>query len=369
MPTVTIQNLYKRYKNNPPVLSDINLEVDDSEIVVLLGPAGSGKSTLLRVIAGLEEVSSGKIFIGNKLCNQVHPKDRNIGMVFQDQSHYPHLSVFENLEMPLLSKKLSKQEIRQRIHEVCEPLNIHKLYNAKPASLSSGELQKLALGRALIRNPKVFLLDEPLKSLDTQSRISALETIKEIHRKTQTAMIYTTHNLQEAMALGSRMVVLKDGFISQVDSPQELYQNPRNLFVAEFIGYPKMNFIHGELKKMGEQVGLSFKNHFISLDASKVRHVMNYSNASKKIILGIRPEHIKVITPEQADLNGVLKGVVKNIERLGSDSYLEMDASGISLTLKTSGNLSLLPDDPIHIGLLLKKAHIFDGETDQIISH
>jgi multiple sugar transport system ATP-binding protein len=369
MANILLKNLYKKFKNSPPVINDFNLEVDDSDLVVLLGPSGAGKTTLLRLISGLEELSSGEIYIGNTLMNDTLPKDRNIGMVFQNQSYYPHLSVLQNLSLSLESSKLSKAEIKQKVIKISQELDIQSLLHKSPRNLSDGQLQRLSLARAIIRSPKTFLLDEPLANLDFSLRIKAREQIVKVQKEFQTSMIYATHNEQDAMSIASKIVVMKDGFIQQVDTPIDLYNHPQNLFVAKFIGYPKMNLIHGELKQMGDQVGISFQKNFITLDHARVKSLLNFSKPSKKIVLGIRPEHIKIINVEHAELNGVFRSVVTGLERLGSETYVTVEAAGVSLTLKAPGSSPIAINDRINIGLFMKKSHIFDSETDSVITH
>jgi multiple sugar transport system ATP-binding protein len=369
MANILLKNLYKKFKNTPPIINDLSLEVDDSELVVLLGPSGSGKTTLLRLIAGLEELTSGKIYLGNTLVNDIHPKDRNISMIFQNKSYYPHLSVLKNLSLALNSSRLKKNEIKQKIIQISKELEIQSLLHKSPLQLSDGQLQTLSLARAIIRQPKAFLMDEPLANLDFNLRIKAREEIVKVQKEFQTSMIYATHNEQDAMSIASRIVVMKNGFIQQIDTPYDLYHHPQNLFVAEFIGYPKINLIHGKLKQMGNQVGISFQNNFITLDRERVKNLLNISRSSKKIVLGIRPEHIKIINVEHAELNGVFRSIVTGIERLGSEAYVKVEAAGISLTLKAPINAPLTVNDRVNIGLFMKKSYIFDAETDKIIIH
>lgn len=369
MPNIILKNIYKKYKNSPPILNDFSLEIKDNEILAVLGSSGSGKTSLLRLIAGLDEVSKGQIFIGNKLTNSTEPNARDIAMVFQDQSCYPHLSIYENIALPLKADKLTKTQIKERISDISKILKLKNLLYAKPSNLSLGQRQCVAIAKAIVQNPKVFLLDEPFANLDPLLKSEIKKLILNLKDRLQSSFVYATHNQQDALSIADRIVIIKNGFIKQIDTPKNIYNNPKNLFVAEFIGQPKMNFIHGELKKMGEQVGISVKNNFISLDINKVRHIINSSAPSNKIVLGIRPEHIKVVNVEHPDLNGVFNATVKQIHQLGSETFINVDVSNIQLTLKSTSNVPLFPGDTVRIGLFLKKSHIFDEETDEIISN
>lgn len=369
MPSLNLKNIYKRFGTNPPILNNINLKVSDHEILAILGASGSGKTSILRIIAGLDTPSSGELFLDDKSLNSVHPSKRNIGMVFEKNSVYNHLTVYENLMLPLLKRKLSGHELKQKVISTAENLKLQHALHQKADTLSSGERQKLAIGRALIQDPKFFLLDEPLATLDFDERSTLKNWILDIQKQRRIGMIYTTYNHAEALQIADQIVVLQNGFIQQVGTPQDLYDHPKNLYVANFIGYPKMNLIHGDLRKMGDQYGISFQNHFVTLESSKVRHMTQSDHTTQKVTLGIRPEHIKIINVEHADLNGVFRSEIVGIERVGGERYIDVDISGITLTLKSSVNMPLYLHDKVNVGLYLKKCHIFDGETDQIISH
>lgn len=369
MPNIILKNVYKKYKNTPPILTDFSLEVKDNEIVAILGSSGSGKTSLLRLIAGLDEVSKGQVFIGNKLVNSVEATAREIAMVFQDQNCYPHLNIYENIALPLKADKLTKNQIKEQISDIAKTLKLENLLYTKPSNLSLGQRQCLAIAKAIVQNPKVFLLDEPFANIDPLLKADIKKLVLSLKDSLQSSFIFATHNQQDALSIADRIVIMKNGFIKQVDTPKDMYNNPKNLFVAEFIGHPKMNLIHGELKKMGDQIGLSFKNNFISLDKNKVRHIVNSPAPSNKIVLGIRPEHIKVINVEHSDLNGVFNATIKQIHQVGSETFIDVDVSNIQLTLKSPNNVPLFPGDTVKIGLFLKKAHIFDEETDEILSN
>ena len=243
MANISLKNIYKVYPGNVTAVSDFNLEIDDREFIVLVGPSGCGKSTTLRMIAGLETISSGELRIGDRLVNDVAPKDRDIAMVFQSYALYPHMSVYKNMAFSLKLKKMEKDEIDKRVREAAKILDIEHLLDRKPKALSGGQRQRVALGRAMVRNPKVFLLDEPLSNLDAKLRTAMRSEISKLHQRLGTTFVYVTHDQTEAMTMGDRIVVMKDGFVHQVDTPQNLYDHPVNQFVAGFIGSPQMNFM------------------------------------------------------------------------------------------------------------------------------
>lgn len=253
MANIYFNNICKIYDGNITAVSNFNLKIEDKEFVVLVGPSGCGKSTVLRMIAGLEDITNGELYIKNQLVNNVEPKDRNIAMVFQNYALYPHMTVFKNMAFGLKMRKVSKNEIKKRVEETAEKLDISEFLNRKPAALSGGQRQRVALGRAMVRNPSVFLFDEPLSNLDAKLRTQMRSEIIKIHNKLQTTFVYVTHDQTEAMTMADKIVVMKNGLIQQVDTPQNIYDNPCNLFVAEFIGSPKMNIISGIIKKDDEK--------------------------------------------------------------------------------------------------------------------
>jgi len=244
MASLSLQHIYKKYEGGVVAVSDFNLEIADKEFIILVGPSGCGKSTTLRMIAGLEDISEGEIYIGDRLINDVLPKDRDIAMVFQNYALYPHMTVFDNMAFGLKLRKLAKDDIKRRVSEAAKILEIEHLLERKPKALSGGQRQRVALGRAIVRDPKVFLMDEPLSNLDAKLRVQMRVEITKLHQRLQTTIVYVTHDQTEAMTMGTRIVVMKDGFIQQVDSPTELYEKPVNTFVAGFIGMPPMNFIN-----------------------------------------------------------------------------------------------------------------------------
>ena len=263
MASLSLKNVCKVYPNGFVAVKDFNLEIADQEFIIFVGPSGCGKSTTLRMIAGLEEISSGELWIGDKMVNDVEPKDRDIAMVFQNYALYPHMSVYDNMAFGLKLRKVPKAEIDKAVHEAAKILDIEHLLDRKPKALSGGQRQRVAMGRAIVRSPKVFLMDEPLSNLDAKLRVQMRVEISKLHQRLQTTIIYVTHDQTEAMTLGTRIVVLKDGIIQQVDTPQNLYNTPNNIFVAGFIGSPQMNLIDAEVKANGSQVQLRYTNYLV----------------------------------------------------------------------------------------------------------
>ena len=270
MADLQLKHIYKRYAGGVTAVSDFTLDIDDKEFIILVGPSGCGKSTTLRMVAGLEEISEGELYIGGRLVNDVAPKDRDIAMVFQNYALYPHMTVFENMAFGLKLRKTPKDEIKKRVTEAAKILDIEHLLDRKPKALSGGQRQRVAMGRAIVRNPKVFLMDEPLSNLDAKLRVAMRTEIKKLHNKLQTTFMYVTHDQTEAMTMGTRIVVMKDGVIQQVDTPANLYTKPDNVFVAGFIGSPQMNFVTATLSKENGSVYASFGDNKIMIPNGKV---------------------------------------------------------------------------------------------------
>ena len=289
MASVSLKHIYKKYPGGVTAVSDFCLEIKDKEFLILVGPSGCGKTTTLRMIAGLEEITEGELFIGDKLVNDVAPKDRDIAMVFQNYALYPHMTVFENMAFGLKLNKTPKEEIKRRVEEAARILDITHLLDRKPKALSGGQKQRVALGRAIVRNPKVFLLDEPLSNLDAKLRATMRTELTKIHNRVGTTFIYVTHDQVEAMTMATRIVVMKDGLIQQVDTPQNLYDSPCNLFVAGFIGTPQMNFINGTLTKKGEDMYFNFEDKSIKLPAEKANDPALKEYVDREVIVGLRP--------------------------------------------------------------------------------
>ena len=291
MASLSLRNIYKVYPGDVVAVSDFNLEIEDKEFIVLVGPSGCGKSTTLRMVAGLEDISSGELYIDDKLVNHIPPKDRDIAMVFQSYALYPHMTVYNNMAFGLKLRKMPKADIDRRVKEAAAILGIEALLNRKPAALSGGQRQRVALGRAIVREPKVFLMDEPLSNLDAKLRVQMRTEITKLHKRLQTTFIYVTHDQTEAMTMGSRIVVMKDGFMQQQDTPQNLYDYPANLFVACFIGTPQMNIFRAKLEKRGDGVYAVFGNNSIKVPEGKVQR-MTGDYIGKEVYMGIRPENI-----------------------------------------------------------------------------
>ncbi|MHB2156548.1 ABC transporter ATP-binding protein [Calditrichota bacterium GD2] len=364
MASVKLEHVYKVYENKVTAIKDANLEIKDKEFVVLVGPSGCGKSTLLRMIAGLEDITQGNIFIGQKLVNDVPPKDRDIAMVFQNYALYPHMTVFDNMAFGLKLRKLPKDEIQKRVHDAAELLGLMEYLDRKPKALSGGQRQRVAVGRAIVRQPQVFLFDEPLSNLDAKLRVQMRIEISKLHQRLETTMIYVTHDQVEAMTMGDRIVVLKDGVIQQVASPLELYNHPVNLFVAGFIGSPAMNFIKGQLQRNGS---LKFKTADFVLDLTPQHQEKLKHYAKNEVIIGIRPEHFQIVTNGQFKDWPRLDALIEVIEPMGSETYAYLTCGATQL------NARFQPSDLIKVGSRLKlalkpdKIHFFDPESEQVI--
>ena len=294
MASISLEHIKKVYPGNVEVISDLNLEIRDKEFIILVGPSGCGKSTTLRMIAGLEEISGGKLRIGDRVVNDVAPKDRDIAMVFQSYALYPHMTVYKNMAFALTLRKVPKDEIDRKVHEAAKLLDIEHLLNRKPKALSGGQRQRVALGRAMVRNPAVFLLDEPLSNLDAKLRTQMRTEISKLHKKLGTTFVYVTHDQTEAMTMGDRIVVMKDGVMQQFDTPQNLYSSPCNLFVAGFIGSPQMNFIDAVVSREGDGYAVEFCGFRIPLPLGKTMNADMAPYVGKTVILGVRPEDFHV---------------------------------------------------------------------------
>ena len=368
MADLQLKNITKRYPNGFVGASDITLDIEDKEFIILVGPSGCGKSTTLRMIAGLEEISEGELYIGGKLMNDVAPKDRDIAMVFQNYALYPHMTVFDNMAFALKLRKTPKDEIKKRVDEAAKILEIEHLLDRKPAALSGGQRQRVAMGRALVRSPKVFLMDEPLSNLDAKLRVAMRTEIKKLHNKLQTTFIYVTHDQIEAMTMGTRIVVLKDGFVQQVDSPTTLYSEPCNLFVAGFIGSPQMNFVDAVLEEKDGGVYATFGENTVKVPEGKVAPLKDY--IGKTVVLGIRPEDIHDDEGFiAAKPDGVCSAYVDVTELLGAETYLYLKISGTPFTAKVNQRSNAQIGDTIKVCFDTNKLHIFDKETELAIVH
>ncbi|MCI8829879.1 MAG: sn-glycerol-3-phosphate ABC transporter ATP-binding protein UgpC [Lachnospiraceae bacterium] len=368
MASLTLKNVTKKYPNGFVAVNDFNLEIADREFIIFVGPSGCGKSTTLRMIAGLEDISSGEFYIDGKLMNDVEPKDRDIAMVFQNYALYPHMSVYDNMAFGLKLRKTPKDQIDKLVHEAARILDLEHLLDRKPKALSGGQRQRVAMGRAIVRSPKVFLMDEPLSNLDAKLRGQMRIEISKLHQRLQATIIYVTHDQTEAMTLGTRIVVMKDGVVQQVDSPQNLYDNPCNKFVAGFIGAPQMNLLDATVGKSGDDVTLTFGGNTIALPADKAKKLESAGYVGKTVTLGIRPEDLH--DDEAALTNNaksVIEATIRVYEMLGAEVYLYFDIDETSCTARVNPRTSARPGDTVKLALDMTKAHVFDKETEKVI--
>ena len=370
MASVTLKNIYKIYSGGVTAVTDFNLDIADKEFIILVGPSGCGKSTTLRMIAGLEEISKGELYIGDVLSNDIAPKDRDIAMVFQNYALYPHMTVFDNMAFGLKLRKTPKDEIKRRVEEAARILDISHLLDRKPKALSGGQRQRVALGRAIVRDPKVFLLDEPLSNLDAKLRAQMRTEIAKLHKRLGTTFIYVTHDQTEAMTMGDRIVVMKDGFIQQVDTPQNLYDYPINEFVAGFMGSPQMNFIDAKLGKNGNDYTLTFGACTITVPKKKVEGaVANLADyVGKDVVFGIRPEDVHD-EPEFIEKVGGAHVTcdVEVTELMGAETYLYLNCEGNAVTARVEPTSTAKSGDKSKIAFDLNKMHLFDKETEKTI--
>ena len=368
MASLSLRNVTKKYPNGFVAVKDFNLEIADKEFIIFVGPSGCGKSTTLRMIAGLEDISSGELYIDGKLVNDVEPKDRDIAMVFQNYALYPHMSVYDNMAFGLKLRKTPKDEIDKKVHDAAKILDLEHLLDRKPKALSGGQRQRVAMGRAIVRSPKVFLMDEPLSNLDAKLRGQMRVEISKLHQRLETTIIYVTHDQTEAMTLGTRIVVMKDGAVQQVDSPQNLYDRPCNKFVAGFIGAPQMNMIDAQVAKAGSDITLSFGGHTVALPAAKGKGLEEGGYIGKTVTLGIRPEDLH---DEEAFLEANPKSIfqaeIRVYEMLGSEVLLYFDIDDANFTAKVNPRTTARPGDSIKVAMDLDKVHIFDKETEKVI--
>ena len=370
MASLSLKNINKVYPNGFHAVKDFNLEIEDKEFIIFVGPSGCGKSTTLRMIAGLEEISSGELWIGDKLVNDVEPKDRDIAMVFQNYALYPHMSVYDNMAFGLKLRKVAKDQIDRLVHEAAKILDIEHLLDRKPKALSGGQRQRVAMGRAIVRDPKVFLMDEPLSNLDAKLRVQMRIEISKLHQRLETTIIYVTHDQTEALTLGTRIVVMKDGVVQQVDSPLDLYMRPNNLFVAGFIGSPQMNFIDAKVVVSGSEVRLMFGPNSIKLPENKAKKLIDNGYEDKTVTFGIRPEDIKdeeMFISNSPDTT--LEATVKVYEMLGAEVFLYFTIETFDITVRVNPRTTARPGDTIKIALDGSKIHLFDKETQETITN
>ncbi|MDO4356437.1 MAG: sn-glycerol-3-phosphate ABC transporter ATP-binding protein UgpC [Clostridia bacterium] len=368
MAQVTLKNLKKVYDNKVTAVEGVNLEIADKEFIVLVGPSGCGKSTTLRMVAGLEEISGGELYIDGKLCNDIEPKDRDIAMVFQTYALYPHMTVYKNMAFPLQQKKMPKQAIDAKVREVAEILGITEYLDRKPKQLSGGQRQRVAIGRAIVREPKVLLMDEPLSNLDAKLRNQMRAEIIKLRQRIDTTFMYVTHDQTEAMTLGDRIVIMKDGIVNQIGTPQELFDHPVNTFVAGFIGTPTMNFFDAELTRNGNEYSLKVIGATIPLSADMSAALAAKNTPAQPITLGVRPEHIQLCAAGRPDAIPV---TVEVSEMMGSAIHVHCNAAGkdvviiaqaLDLAKENRGGFSY--GSQLHFTFVGDVVHMFSKQTE-----
>jgi multiple sugar transport system ATP-binding protein len=366
--SLSLKNICKKYPNGFEAVKDFNLEIADKEFIIFVGPSGCGKSTTLRMVAGLEDISSGELKIDGRLVNDVEPKDRDIAMVFQNYALYPHMTVYDNMAFGLKLRKVSKEKIDEMVKEAARILDLEKLLDRKPKALSGGQRQRVAMGRAIVRSPKVFLMDEPLSNLDAKLRVQMRTEIAKLHQRLGATIIYVTHDQTEAMTLGTRIVVMKDGIVQQVDSPQNLYDKPQNLFVAGFMGSPQMNFIDATIEVKGDKVYAKTPSMTIELPAEKGKKVADGGYNGKVVTLGIRPED--VYDAEQAPhLTNVFETTINVYELLGAEVYLYSDLDEFPITARVSSSTNARSGSKVKFAFDVAKMHVFDKETEKVVTN
>ena len=365
MAELLLKNIYKAYENDVTAVEDFNLDIKDKEFIVFVGPSGCGKSTTLRMIAGLEEITKGDLYINGERMNDVAPKDRDIAMVFQNYALYPHMTVYDNMAFGLKLRKYNKAEIDQRVKHAAQILGLEQYLERKPKALSGGQRQRVALGRAIVRNAKVFLMDEPLSNLDAKLRVQMRAEISKLHQQLQTTTIYVTHDQTEAMTMATRLVVLKDGIIQQVGTPKDVYDRPENIFVGGFIGSPGMNFFKGILVDSAVKIDKWILN--VAEEKMKILRTLGYVN--KEIIVGIRPEDFyyeKTLLPSSE--NKTITVMVEVSELLGAETYLYSNINGQSFVARVDSSADVRNQSKVELVINLNKIHFFDAQTEKRIS-
>ena len=366
MARVLVQNLNKIYDNNVHAVKDVSFEAEDKEFLVLVGPSGCGKSTILRMIAGLEEITSGNIWIGDKLVNDVPPKDRDIAMVFQNYALYPHMTVFDNMAFALKLRGEDKQIIKKKVQHAAELLGIQDLLKRKPGQLSGGQRQRVALGRAIVRNPKVFLFDEPLSNLDAKLRVAMRSEIVKLHKQLANTMIYVTHDQVEAMTMANRIAVMKDGIIQQIDTPLNIYNHPANIFVAGFIGSPAINMVEGIVESDNSNLLFSCEGFKVQIYPEHQKLLTSYVN--KPIIMGIRPEDIyDARYDSMAEFPQQIETICDLVEPLGSEYLVVLATPHHNFIARLEPKELPKMNEKLIISLNMFKAHYFDPETEQCL--
>ena len=369
MGAIKISSVGKIYPNGTRALGDVNIEINDGEFVVLVGPSGCGKTTLLRMVAGLEDITEGEIFIGDKIVNEVAPKDRDIAMVFQNYALYPHMSVYDNMAFSLKLRKLPKEEIDKKVKDAARTLEISELLERKPKALSGGQRQRVAMGRAIVRSPEAFLMDEPLSNLDAKLRVQMRAELGQLHTQLETTTLYVTHDQVEAMTMGDRVAVIRKGELQQIDTPREIYLYPKNIFVAGFIGSPSMNFVYADVKVSGDKTMLTFAGEEITCVGESLDKLKKVDG--KQIVLGIRPEAFEDSTyAKDSEYTESISIKVTLLEQLGSDSYIHfykdlkpVQTEAIEEILADEGeDISVLGDQTKFIARINPNSTVKEGE-------
>ena len=366
MASVSLKDVCKVYPGDVKAVDDFNMEIRDGEFVVLVGPSGCGKSTTLRMVAGLEEITSGTVTIGDRVVNDVPPKDRDIAMVFQNYALYPHMTVYDNMAFGLKLRKFPKKEIEERIQEAGRILHLTELLDRRPKALSGGQRQRVAVGRAIVRKPAVFLFDEPLSNLDAKLRIQMRVEISRLHSTIGATMIYVTHDQVEAMTMGERIVVMKDGYVQQVADPLTLYDQPSNRFVAGFIGTPPMNFFEGRI--LGANSHLEFEGPQgvrVPIPESMTQPLVPYRD--KAVTMGLRPEDIGSTLAEQVQDAPRVTATVDVVEPMGSESYVYLRAEETTFISRVDAHMKMTIGEQAQPAVLMSKAHFFDPETEATV--
>ncbi len=368
MASVQLKNVCKKYPNGYEAVQNFNLDIEDKEFIIFVGPSGCGKSTTLRMVAGLEDISSGELIIDGKVMNDVEPKDRDIAMVFQSYALYPHMSVYDNMAFSLKLKKVSKEEIDKKVRDAARILDLEKLLDRKPRALSGGQRQRVAMGRAIVRSPKVFLMDEPLSNLDAKLRGQMRVEISKLHQRLGSTIIYVTHDQTEAMTLGTRIVVMKDGIVQQIDTPQNLYDHPCNKFVAGFIGSPQMNMITADAVDENGETVLKFAGQSIVLSEARAKALKDGGYIGKKVVLGIRPEDIHDGAEALKKFEkSTFDAEVKVYEMLGASALLYFDIEEAGWVASVDPRSGARTGDKVKLAMDTDKIHIFDYETEKTI--
>ncbi len=365
MAKVILKKVSKIYDGDVKAVSEVDIDVGDKEFVIFVGPSGCGKSTTLRMIAGLEEISSGELWIDDKLVNDVAPKDRNIAMVFQNYALYPHMTVYKNMAFGLKLRKMKQELIDERVNEAANILGIKELLDRKPKALSGGQRQRVAVGRAIVRKPKVFLFDEPLSNLDAKLRVQMRAEISKLHTRLQATMIYVTHDQVEAMTMGDKIVVLKDGLIQQIADPLTLYNKPINKFVAGFIGSPPMNFMEVTIVKEGQDLLVDEGTFKLKIPGSKIQHLENYID--KKMILGVRPEDIISTNQAKTTEYGTVQAKVEVVEPLGAEIYIYLTTDSNAFIGRVAPDHEIKVNESFECVFDMEKVHLFDFDTEATI--